>query len=132
MPDLPEKIEEARRFIRAKYSDSPRAGIILGSGLGALINSFQIKVEIPYDEIPHFVKSTVEFHAGKLIFGELSGKPVVAIAVNHENIPREQIALVCSAVTQLTGLPATDVLVEGPGRLVDELKRHLALEGHKK
>ena len=79
MAELTEKIEQAKRFITAKYSDSPRVGIILGSGLGALINSLEIKAEIPYDEIPHFVKSTVEFHAGKLIFGRLSGQSVVAM-----------------------------------------------------
>lgn len=55
----------------------------------------------------------------------ISGKPVVAVAVNHENIPRERIPVVCEAVTQLTGLPAADVLVEGAGRLVDELEKHL-------
>jgi uncharacterized NAD-dependent epimerase/dehydratase family protein len=57
----------------------------------------------------------------------VSGKPVVAIAVNHENIPRDQIRLVCSTITQLTGLPAVDALTEGPARLVDELEKHLAV-----
>ncbi len=55
----------------------------------------------------------------------VSGKPVVAITVNHENIPREHIPLVCSAITQLTGLPAMDVLIEGPVRLIEELEKHL-------
>jgi len=55
----------------------------------------------------------------------VSGKPVVAIAVNHENIPAEQIPLVCSTIEQLTGLPASDVLTEGPSVLVDELEKHL-------
>jgi uncharacterized NAD-dependent epimerase/dehydratase family protein len=58
----------------------------------------------------------------------ISGKRVVAVAVNHENIPREQIPVVCAAITQLTGLPAADVLVEGAGRLIDELEKHLALK----
>ncbi len=56
----------------------------------------------------------------------IAGKPVVAITVNHENIPRPEIPVVCSAITQITGLPAVDVLVEGSGRLVDSLENHLA------
>ncbi|MFC1585607.1 purine-nucleoside phosphorylase [Fibrobacterota bacterium] len=79
MTTLPEKIEEASKHIKGSYSGSPKIGIILGSGLGALVNSINIEKEVSYDDIPHFVKSTVEFHAGKLIFGELSGKPVVAM-----------------------------------------------------
>lgn len=55
----------------------------------------------------------------------ISGKPVVAIAVNHEDIPPDHIPLVCSAITQITALPAVDVLVEGPARLVDALEKHL-------
>jgi uncharacterized NAD-dependent epimerase/dehydratase family protein len=55
----------------------------------------------------------------------VSGKPVVAITVNHENIPRDQIGLVCAAITQLTGLPATDVLIDGPSILVDALEKHV-------
>lgn len=54
----------------------------------------------------------------------VSGKPVVAVTVNHENIPGGEIAVVCSAITQVTGLPAVDVLIEGPARLVDELEKH--------
>ncbi len=54
----------------------------------------------------------------------VSGKPVVAIAVNHEDIPRDRIGLVCAAITQLTGLPATDVLIDGPAILVDALEKH--------
>jgi len=54
----------------------------------------------------------------------ISGKPVAAIAVNHEDIPREQIGLVCAAITQLTGLPAADVLIHGPAILIDALEKH--------
>jgi uncharacterized NAD-dependent epimerase/dehydratase family protein len=55
----------------------------------------------------------------------VSEKPVVAVAVNHENIPRERIPLVCEAIAQITGLPAVDVLVEGPARLVDALEPYV-------
>jgi purine-nucleoside phosphorylase len=75
-----EKINEAVAFIKSKYSSVPRAGIILGSGLGSFTNEISIECEIPYQDIPHFPVSTVEGHSGKLILGELSGKKVVAMA----------------------------------------------------
>jgi len=56
----------------------------------------------------------------------VSGKPVVAITVNHENMPSDEIPLLCSAITQVTGLPAVDVLVEGPARLIDALEPYAA------
>jgi uncharacterized NAD-dependent epimerase/dehydratase family protein len=55
----------------------------------------------------------------------VSGKPVVAITVNHENIPRERIGVVCSTITQLTGLPAVDVLIDGASSLIDALEKHI-------
>jgi uncharacterized NAD-dependent epimerase/dehydratase family protein len=56
----------------------------------------------------------------------ISGKPVVAVTVNHENIPPAEIPHVCSAISLVTGLPAVDVLLEGPGRAIDALENHLA------
>lgn len=75
-----EKIDEAVQFIKSKYSGQPAVGIVLGSGLGSFTNEINIEKEIPYGDIPHFPVSTVEGHSGKLIFGELSGKKVVAMA----------------------------------------------------
>lgn len=74
------KIYEAVAFIKSKYSDQPSAGIVLGSGLGSFANEIEIACEIPYNEIPHFPVSTVEGHSGKLIFGKLNGKKIVAMA----------------------------------------------------
>jgi purine-nucleoside phosphorylase len=79
MAELPEKIEEAKDFICGKYSKVPVAGIILGTGLGSLVKSIEAEVEIKYEDIPGFVSSTADFHSGKLICGNLSGKPVVAM-----------------------------------------------------
>jgi len=77
--ELRKRIEETVNFLRTKTSARPDIGIILGTGLGALVKDINIEVEIPYDKIPYFPVSTVEFHAGKLIFGKLSGKSIVAM-----------------------------------------------------
>lgn len=58
----------------------PKIGIILGTGLGGLVNEIETDFAIPYEEIPNFPVSTVEGHSGKLIFGRLGGKKVVAMA----------------------------------------------------
>jgi purine-nucleoside phosphorylase len=79
MKSLPEMIKEAVAEIRGKTKLQPRIGIILGTGLGKLASEIEVETSIPYTDIPHFVKSTVEGHAGKLIFGTLSGKAVVAM-----------------------------------------------------
>lgn len=73
-------INIAVQFIRSKYEASPAIGIVLGSGLGSFISEIEVECEIPYADIPHFPVSTVEGHSGKLIFGNLSGKKVVAMA----------------------------------------------------
>lgn len=74
-----DQIKKTTAFIQSKISVQPEAGIILGSGLGNLVNEINIKHVLPYEEIPHFPLSTVEGHSGKLIFGELHGKNVVAM-----------------------------------------------------
>jgi purine-nucleoside phosphorylase len=74
-----EKIKETTSFIKSKIPFEPTAGIILGTGLGGLVKEIDIKVSLNYDEIPNFPVSTVEGHSGKLIFGILGGKKVVAM-----------------------------------------------------
>ncbi|MEO6733298.1 MAG: purine-nucleoside phosphorylase [Ferruginibacter sp.] len=74
------KINEAVAFIRDIYKASPSVGIVLGSGLGSFTAEMNIAKEIPYGDIPHFPVSTVEGHSGRLIFGEMGGKQVVAMA----------------------------------------------------
>lgn len=74
------EINEAVAFIQSKYNTTPVIGIVLGSGLGSFADEITIECEIEYSDIPHFPVSTVEGHSGKLIFGNLSGKKVVAMA----------------------------------------------------
>ena len=74
------EINEAVHFIQSKYSAKPLVGIVLGSGLGSFADEIEVECAIPYDQIPFFPVSTVEGHSGKLIFGTLNGKKVVAMA----------------------------------------------------
>jgi len=74
-----EQFKESVAFIKSKTSVEPTIGIILGTGLGGLVKEINVIDEIPYAQIPHFPVSTVESHSGKLIFGELGGKKVVAM-----------------------------------------------------
>lgn len=74
-----EQFKESVAFIQSRTKVEPTIGIILGTGLGGLVKEINVIDEIPYDQIPHFPVSTVESHSGKLIFGELGGKKVVAM-----------------------------------------------------
>ncbi len=74
-----ERIKEAVDFIESQKVPKSRFGIILGTGLGALVDDIEISKEINYENIPHFPLSTVEFHSGKLIFGVLGGENVVVM-----------------------------------------------------
>lgn len=73
------KIKEAADFIRTKTDMIPKIGIILGTGLGSLGDGIEVVDKVDYGDIPHFPVSTVESHAGRLLFGNLKGKPVVAM-----------------------------------------------------
>ncbi|MCF0204516.1 MAG: purine-nucleoside phosphorylase [Muribaculaceae bacterium] len=76
---LLEKIKETANFIASKVATLPKTAIILGTGLGELVNHIEISTVIPYEEIPNFPVSTVEGHSGKLIFGKLGNKQVMAM-----------------------------------------------------
>lgn len=74
------RIQETVRFIQQVYPHSPEIGVVLGSGLGNFSHGIEIELEIPYAEVPHFPISTVQGHSGKLIFGKMEGKRIVAMA----------------------------------------------------
>jgi purine-nucleoside phosphorylase len=74
-----EKIKQTAEFIRTKVAELPKTAIILGSGLGDLVNHMSVAVELNYADIPNFPISTVEGHSGKLIFGTLGGRNVMAM-----------------------------------------------------
>lgn len=74
-----EKIKETGLYIQSKTGFKPEVGIILGTGLGGLVKEIEIEHSLGYETIPNFPVSTVEGHSGKLIFGKLGGKNVVAM-----------------------------------------------------
>ena len=74
-----EKIREVVEYIKSKCSLKPQVGVILGTGLGGLVEQVDIVCEIPYDEIPYFPVSTVESHHGRLLLGTLEGKSVIVM-----------------------------------------------------
>ena len=79
MRSMLQKIQETAEFLKSKMRTSPETAIILGTGLGSLVNEITEKYEIEYKDIPNFPLSTVEGHSGKLIFGKLGGKEIMAM-----------------------------------------------------
>lgn len=79
MLDLYEKIEAAVAAIRQQWDKQPRAGIILGTGLGDLVEQITVEATIDYENIPHFLSSTAIGHRGRLVCGMLEGVPVMAM-----------------------------------------------------
>jgi purine-nucleoside phosphorylase len=77
---LYDQVQEAVSYLQKQSGIKPAYGIILGTGLSSLAEHIEDPVSIPYADIPHFPVSTVESHAGKLVFGQLNGQPTVAMA----------------------------------------------------
>lgn len=107
---LYDRIQETTAFLRQRTGARPRFGIILGTGLGRLAEQIQEAVTIPYAEIPHFVASTAESHAGNLVFGRLAGVEIVAMQGRvhfYEGYSMEQITFPVRVMKSL----GTDSLV---------------------
>lgn len=79
MKNIRQQLAETLPYIRTHTKATPPIGIILGTGLGGLAKEIQVETTLDYHNIPHFPISTVEFHAGKLFFGMLGGKSVIAM-----------------------------------------------------
>ena len=73
------KIQETAKFLKERMNTKPETAIILGSGLGRLTEEIDIEYQFSYTEIPNFPVSTVEGHQGRLIFGKLGGKDIMAM-----------------------------------------------------
>ncbi|MEK3808190.1 purine-nucleoside phosphorylase [Bacillus sp. FSL H8-0547] len=74
-----QEIKQSAEFMKEKVKNLPEIGLILGSGLGVLADEIENPVKIPYEDIPNFPVSTVEGHAGQLVFGTLKGANVAAM-----------------------------------------------------
>lgn len=75
-----EKVTETTEFLKKFNTGNAKNGVVLGSGLGNFVQEIVVDKEIPYGDIPHFPVSTVQGHSGKLIFGSVAGKPIIAMA----------------------------------------------------
>jgi purine-nucleoside phosphorylase len=96
MLELYDQIDEAAAAIRAKFGETPHAGIILGTGLGGLAEQIDVAAALDYEEIPHFPVSTATSHRGRLVCGRLEGVPVVAMEGRfhqYEGYPLKKITL---------------------------------------
>ena len=79
MLDLYDKIQECVSYLKSQWDNQAHAGIILGTGLGCLVEKIDVQATIEYGDIPHFPKSTALSHKGRLICGQLRGVPVIAM-----------------------------------------------------
>ncbi|HUF89302.1 MAG TPA: purine-nucleoside phosphorylase [Gemmatimonadota bacterium] len=96
MDDRLRKIDEAVELVRARGKWAPAVGMVLGTGLGALIEDMVVDDTVEYAEIPHFPVSTVESHSGRLVFGKLEGRPVMAMQGRfhyYEGYSMEEVTL---------------------------------------
>jgi purine-nucleoside phosphorylase len=90
-----EKLTEASQYLQQYNTAGAKIGVVLGSGLGNFVQEIQVSHQIPYENIPHFPVSTVEGHSGKLIFGSIAGKPIIAMAGRfhfYEGYSPEEVA----------------------------------------
>jgi len=96
MLELYDQIQEAVAAIKAKWDGVPKAGIILGTGLGGLVEEIEEEASLEYGEIPNFPTSTATSHRGRLVCGKLEGLPVIAMEGRfhmYEGYPLKQITL---------------------------------------
>ena len=110
-----EKVSEAARFLKAKGFENPEYGIILGTGLGALTEEIQVEEEFVYSNIPHFPIATVEFHKGKLIYGTLEGKKVVAMQGRFHYYEGHSMAQVVFPVRVMQQLGISKLVISNAG-----------------
>jgi purine-nucleoside phosphorylase len=79
MAELYDQVQEAKAAIEARWKGRPQVGIILGTGLGGLVEEIATEAALPYGDIPHFPVSTAPSHAGRLVCGRLAGQTVMAM-----------------------------------------------------
>jgi purine-nucleoside phosphorylase len=108
---LTAQIREAVEAIRERSGLRPRIGVILGTGLGALAERIQVETSIPYPELPHFARATVETHEGRLLLGTLAGQPVVAMQGRFHLYEGYSLAQVTFPVRVMRALGAETLIV---------------------
>lgn len=111
MQELKRQIDEAIAAIREKTQHQPVAGLILGTGLGEISRKISSAVEISYESIPHFPRSTVQSHAGRLVLGDFDGTPVVAMEGRFHFYEGYSLRQVTFPVRVMRGLGAETLVV---------------------
>jgi len=106
-----QQLQETINYLQAKNIPTPEIGIVLGTGLGKLVDEITIDIEVPYSEIPNFPEATVEFHSGKLIFGTLSGKKVVVMSGRFHLYEGYNPWEVTYGIRTMTGLGIKNLLI---------------------
>ncbi|HGC9299539.1 TPA: purine-nucleoside phosphorylase [Streptococcus agalactiae] len=133
---LLEKINETRDFLQAKGVTAPEFGLILGSGLGELAEEIENPIVVDYADIPNWGQSTVVGHAGKLVYGDLSGRKVLALQGRFHFYEGNTMEVVTFPVRIMRALACHSVLVTnaaggigyGPGTLM-LIKDHINMIG---
>lgn len=139
--ELRTQMDEAIAFIRKHTKMRPEIGIILGTGLGGLVKEIRKEIVLEYDEIPHFPVSTVESHHGKLIFGTLGGRQIVAMQGRfhyYEGYTLRQVTFPVRVMSWKHGLGVKTLLISNAaGGMNPEFRRgdlmiitdHINLQG---
>ena len=110
-----EKVSAAAKFLQEKGIEDPEVGIILGTGLGALTDEITVEHEFAYANIPYFPIATVEFHKGKLIYGTLEGKKVVAFQGRFHYYEGHDMAQVVFPVRVMKMLGVKKLIISNAG-----------------
>jgi purine-nucleoside phosphorylase len=108
---LLEHMAAATAAVRARSAFQPRVGIVLGTGLGALVEMIDVEAEVPYHDIPGFPVPTVETHSGRLVFGTLGGTPVVAMQGRFHRYEGYTLQEVTFPIRVLKALGASTLVV---------------------
>jgi purine-nucleoside phosphorylase len=108
-----DRIQESAEAIRERASSEPEIGVILGTGLGALADEIEVEISIPYEDIPHFPSPMVESHSGRLLFGKLEGRPVVAMQGRFHRYEGHDLLAVTRPVRVMRVLGASTLIVSG-------------------
>jgi len=104
-------VDDALRVIRSRTGSKPEVALILGTGLGGLARDIAVVAEIPYGELPHFPLSTVERGKGRLLFGTLGGKSVLAMQGRFHRYEGYTLQQVTFPVRVMRGLGARTLIV---------------------
>ncbi|WP_281242328.1 purine-nucleoside phosphorylase [Alteribacillus persepolensis] len=131
-------MDDAKEMLEEKINEKPKAGLVLGSGLGVLAEDIEDAVKVRYEDIPGFPVSTVEGHAGQLVFGRLQGVPVVSMQGRFHYYEGYTLQEVTFPIRVMKALGVDTLLVTNAAGSVNEsfapgqlmlIKDHINLQG---